>query len=452
MKYMFQQKKSPGSAQVIHALVTAELFFPTRQENKDTNNLVVALAVEAAQVMINEFHDTRKVTSHLISGGKFSWTNTSTEEHKAGLGKQATNDYAESPFAGLSQQFDAVRRLNPRHAAAHATAVFNGDFFRREVEKCKKNPQDSADGAFISLPEKLQQSLLQVVQENNKPIKKQYREALERQHSVKKEKQEALKKREIAKALRQHVEELHFFDLLHSDRCIKDAKTLDNRLANMSDTQKLQECKLQIKIWSLGVGKKEYHHAWSKNRIAYTWKDLANHLKENIYPSIKNHPIPNSEPQPKMPFRRPLPQLGTNAADVRDNIAKRMELEKEFIRDAKNEKDVKFCPMGHVSSLDQVDDLLGRTIGMKFKYQESDDGSSDNVWCYGMVVAVKRKNRVHVKWDPKWVEEGHSDITCETLDTALFNKDVVAAWHVLVVEDVDDDDDANIFSDVVGAL
>lgn len=124
------------NSHITHSLVRNELFNPVRKENIDTKELVTTLAVEVAQVMIKEFCDPNKVTKDLVSdiGGKFSWKNTTPEEHEAGKGKSSTNDAAESPFGGLSHVLEAHGRLNPENAAAIATSVFNGDFSRSDID------------------------------------------------------------------------------------------------------------------------------------------------------------------------------------------------------------------------------------------------------------------------------------------------------------------------------
>ncbi len=62
------------------------------------------MAVEVADCFLQELSDPNKATSDYLSteDGVFSWGNTSDEEHLACLGKMATNDPAESPFAALT--------------------------------------------------------------------------------------------------------------------------------------------------------------------------------------------------------------------------------------------------------------------------------------------------------------------------------------------------------------
>lgn len=458
---MFEQKKSKStlkrgeSAMVTHKLVRQELFHPERPENVETNELAIELGKKVAEVMIAEFYHPRKVTRFYVSaiGGKFSWEKTSAEEHEAGLGKDANNDKAEGPFALLSRQLDVHGRLESRNASAVATAVWNGIFYRSDVQKERSINKrgDKPDGTFITLSDKMKFSLLTLALEENKSEKEKYAQQRERQLKTLEQKREASRKHAIEKAQIRYMEELYHFDLLHSDECIKDAAELDRVLeALSSNTAKTGECKKQIKIWSLGAGRKDLHHPWSKQGVAYTWEHLAAHLKENIYSKLQDFEIPDKEPEPKMPFTRPLKQLGRNAADVRTKCEEKEKEKEEFKDGAKKMMETKYCQEGHCLSIDEVGDLLSRRIGMKFRYEESSDNSDINMWCYGEVVAVKRNNKFDIKWDDEYVEEGCPNVTVETLDTALFNKNVESAWHVMVDDRAEEDHDDSIFSAVDG--
>lgn len=210
LKHIFEERRSKISREgdvnshITHSLVRNELFNPVRKENIDTKELVTTLAVEVAQVMIKEFCDPNKVTKDLVSdiGGKFSWKNTTPEEHEAGKGKSSTNDAAESPFGGLSHVLEAHGRLNPENAAAIATAVFNGDFSRSDIDKSQKQvpKHPTEEGSFISLPHELAQSLLQVGFHQTKPACKRTKERVTAQKANKKEKQVVLQKSGIERA------------------------------------------------------------------------------------------------------------------------------------------------------------------------------------------------------------------------------------------------------------
>ena len=85
--------------------------------------------------------------------GQFSWGQTTDDEHGAMLGKIATNDPAESPFASLTQQLQSFGRLLGIHASAVGHARINGDF-NRDVDN------ESNSGAYHRLSPEMRESLM----------------------------------------------------------------------------------------------------------------------------------------------------------------------------------------------------------------------------------------------------------------------------------------------------
>ena len=109
MEYQFEKKQTPaldGSKVLPFDQLNAELFYPDRDENKDTTDTATGMAVELAKCMLEELRDPHKATSDYLSSvdGAFSWGQTTDEEHYACIGRMATNDPAESPFAALTRQ------------------------------------------------------------------------------------------------------------------------------------------------------------------------------------------------------------------------------------------------------------------------------------------------------------------------------------------------------------
>ena len=104
--------------------LNAELFYPKRQENKDTTEIVTKLALEVAQCFLEDLCDPTKATSDYLSSaeGKFSWGETTEEEHMACIGKMATNDLAESPIKSRTYTLteSMTDSINP---ALHALLV-----------------------------------------------------------------------------------------------------------------------------------------------------------------------------------------------------------------------------------------------------------------------------------------------------------------------------------------
>ena len=67
------------------------------------------MACEVAECILKELCDPGKATSDYLSSieGKFSWDQTTDDEHAACIGKMATNDPAESPYASLACQLQS---------------------------------------------------------------------------------------------------------------------------------------------------------------------------------------------------------------------------------------------------------------------------------------------------------------------------------------------------------
>ena len=85
-------------------LLIQELFYVERKENKYTNDLVIEMAVVAADCWMTEFTDPLKTTSDYLTKaeGKYSKANFSEEEQMELLGTFANNDIAEQPFGRLT--------------------------------------------------------------------------------------------------------------------------------------------------------------------------------------------------------------------------------------------------------------------------------------------------------------------------------------------------------------
>lgn len=377
------------------------------------------------------------------------------ERMQASKGVSTNNDKAETPFSQLSRSLDHTGRLDPMHAAAMAIAAFNNIFYRSEVEVEKREDKREKlpNGAFISLSNEMKESLLVLSQNLIRAVKEEKKQDLLRMHKIKKDNEKAVRDKEIEKATVKYAQLLRYIDLLHSDRCIRDADALDKRLAIMSDTKKLEEVKTQIRIWSIGAGISCAHHPWSKKGHGrYTWKELAAHLKNNVYQKLSEFNIPaaNEKPEPKMPLQRNVPKLGRHAADVVEQTKKEKIVRDNLVDKAVKLKDEQCCPDGCVPTIVKGDDLVGRRIRMKFAYEEADE---DNDWCCGEVVAVKRHNRVHVEWDDEWMGPDEQKITDEELKPDLFNRDEEGAWQVLeedVADEEDHDDEENLLCNFFG--
>ena len=77
----------------------------------------------------------------------------------------------------------------------------------------------------------------------------------------------------------------------------------------------------------------------------------------------------------------------------------------------------------------EVDEkLIDVEMEILFSYDEP-DGTKSNMWCRGTVVAVKKNNKVHIKWHDSTLREGDIAITDETLLKSKYNKHVLGGWR-----------------------
>jgi hypothetical protein len=81
--------------------LSAEIFYPTRINIRQTKSVSCLLAEEAASTFLAEFRDTSKATASYLSsiGGKYSASSVSAEDRIACLNKDSSNSIAESNHA-----------------------------------------------------------------------------------------------------------------------------------------------------------------------------------------------------------------------------------------------------------------------------------------------------------------------------------------------------------------
>ena len=149
--------------------------------------MVLKMAVEVAECFLKELRDPKKATSDYLTseGGQFSWGYTTEDEHMACLGKMATNDPAESPFAALTSQMKSFGRILGIHASGVGQARFNGDFDRDLND-------GNEDGPFYQLPEEMRNSLIKFALGFAPEMKQWTLEAIKHQRAAKIERKNRL--------------------------------------------------------------------------------------------------------------------------------------------------------------------------------------------------------------------------------------------------------------------
>ena len=380
--------------------LNCELFYPTRKENKQTKSLVQKMAKEVGECLLKELRDPKKATSDYLTskGGVFSWGETSEDEHIMCLGKMATNDPAESPFAGLTRQMQTFGRVLGSHASAVAHARYNGDF-KRDWKGSKQ------DGAFHQLSGEMRKSLMIFALSISPSIRQSEMIALNRQRRAKMKKQKMLREKKIVAAQREYANALTFIEMYHSQACWKTAAQVRAGFAKKkSKTAQVEAVKEQIRIRTVGFGWKDLHTPWSKGGVDFTGEYLCEHLINVIIPEQSNWDIPEVPPV-DLPSRGDRQQLGTMTADVVALDKKRAgkvkafrragtKLREEMEKDGEKDRYERMQP--EKPNVDET--LIGSRIEMCWVYTEQ-NRTKVKVWCKCLVVAVLKGDKVHVQWD-----------------------------------------------------
>ncbi len=144
--------------------------------------------------------------------GKFSWGQSTDEEHFLFLGKMATNDPAETPFTSLTCQLQSFGRMLRIHASAVGHARVNGDF-AHGIGGTSKN------GAYHQLSNNMHQSLLQFALNVAPIVQKSEKVALDKQRESKRKRQEELRKKKMLTVQLEYANALTYTDMFHSGEC-----------------------------------------------------------------------------------------------------------------------------------------------------------------------------------------------------------------------------------------
>ena len=73
--------------------------------------------------------------------------------------------------------------------------------------------------------------------------------------------------------------------------------------------------------------------------------------------------------------------------------------------------------------------LLGDRIEILFELTEP-DGSIVMQWCQGVVVGIKKGDKVHIEWNKECLRDGELAVTEEKLLKSKWNKHVEKAWRM----------------------
>ena len=100
---------------VVHlARLRDELFAPVVEDNKNTRDIIETLADIVSGSFLQKLWNTNKASYKYLtsSGSLFSFTHSPEEIRKDMIREMATNDIAESSFAGVSSHIQKFSRIN----------------------------------------------------------------------------------------------------------------------------------------------------------------------------------------------------------------------------------------------------------------------------------------------------------------------------------------------------
>ena len=138
----------------------------------------------------------------------------------------------------------------------------------------------------------------------------------------------------------------------------------------------------------------------------------------------------------ELPPRKRMPQLGTKAADV-EELDDRYKNEKDTAIESTIQLRESLESDGLADRHEQMqpprpevnEEMIGLEIEQLWMFEET-DGSKVPQWCKSLIVTVKSRNRVHIKWSANCLREGDLGITEEVLIKSMFNTHVEGGWRM----------------------
>ena len=407
-------------------------------ENCQTTEFCHELAVGVATTLLTELTDPKKSTHNYINDGMLAFNNLSLAEKEASLGMRANNDPSEGNFATFTDVLCNSGRISIDSAAGIGQARYNKDLYRdhgrfitRGKGKGTRTDLSAQTGAFHTLPEKLQDSLLAVAKKNGMRSRRQFAVSLRRQREAR----AAKAANALAMKLQSTEKDLINISYLHqkyfSPRCWKTLhQALDEFEQLTSKKEKIECVKEQILIRYLGLGWEEAHHPWSKNKHTYTASELLKHLCEVVIPLQDTKKVPD-QPPIKLPARPDGFTLGTKSADLiqLDDGAlareERIRLNAMLERDQREDSGFGDQLMEMQQTSWAIDKIRIGSFKIDMCFSYGDEDGEILQWCQGTVMRILKEERtfviVQIKWDKKCLREGDNETTRDKLMKSKWN-------------------------------
>ena len=422
--------------------VRTELFAPIRTQNRQTSRNARKFAETFAASMLDTLSNPKMTTKDYLSAadGKYSMRNQSEARVAASNQLCGTNDPSEGAHAASTAALKTSGTIRLDHAGAEGQSRANNDFGRgheRLIDRRKKDDNESNNnvlGAFHTLAQKLQHSLLVFAQREKDNCRNQFDALLEEQKRSAREREEVALRNKLDKEMTQYIANTYLLEEYGKPRCwrtIAEAEEQFKALGNK--TAQMKEVKNQILIRYLGCGWVEAYHPWSKGNHTYTHDELFQHLKSKVIPLSETKTVPDSPPVtlPDLPdaAKLSLGQLTHDRVSLEDRALDGVDDFKEKARAKRDQLEAS----GHGSKYEEwqqrvmpsIDSLIGFQIEFLFdvSYDDETCGGSELVWMNGVVTEIvnSKKNKVKIKWEEKWLTEGESSESEQVLLKSMWN-------------------------------
>ena len=163
--------------------------------------------------------------------------------------------------------------------------------------------------------------------------------------------------------------------------------------------------------------------SWSENGKMFSGDELKDHLVNEIIPK-QNDEAPPTDGIRSATIRTFQIKLGTTACDAKEVKEK---INHNLIEEAREElkgRDIESLLQSYRAP--KIDsEFIGERIEMRFNVREPEEDTTKDVWFKGVVLGIKRNNKVLIRWD----NEGETDSE-HTLLITKFNSQVEEGWRM----------------------
>ena len=273
LEYEFKDKKleyveaSQTKAVPLRELIK-ELFAPTDPDNQESTEMLETLALIGTPALIGELIDESKATYKYlsISNSEFSFKHCPEDVKEVMLGKMASNDLAESSFAGVTAQVQCYGRVGMSAAAAVSDVSRNGFLHRGVIKKEIKRPttrkktkaKERKRGLYHGLPKELQITLFMMCMEDAPKTRKSNNNDLNRARQWRAQKEEMAKEKGLQDAKDEFIESLIYHKMWDSEACWKTVAAVTAGLKRIKTKGgKVHALKDNIQIRWKGLGWEE---------------------------------------------------------------------------------------------------------------------------------------------------------------------------------------------------